>query len=269
MSALPRLVRVAIAALGLLLGCDDDLGRARYTWDAGSPPRPRADADEAGSDAQRDIQTDATTEIADGADAGRGGNGSEADGSDVRIDAHSDVIIDGPLTDSASERGSDWGDAGAVRASLSKASSSCWICAETSCPNEIIGCSAIAGTPDGGPDAGLSRSQLCVETLDCFLSTGCEELDTSTCYCGGVTNFPGACQIPSVADGVCKNTLERSLESIDPGVILSSMLSPQRGGGQAMLLTRCLRDNQCRTCFPSVDAGADAKSPVPSEISLR
>jgi len=267
MSALPRPVGAAIAAFGMLLGCDDDLGRAGYIWDAGSVPRPQGDADGAERDAQRDLPPDLPSDVADG--AGRGSNSSEDGGIDAPSDAHLDASIDGFPLDSAPESGGEWGDAGAVRASLSKVSSSCWTCAETSCPNEIIGCSTIAGTPDGGPDAGLSRSQLCVETLDCLLSTGCEELDTSTCYCGDVTNFPGACQIPSVANGVCKNTLERSLESADPATILSSMLSIHRGGGRAMVLTRCLRDNQCRTCFPFVDGGADAKSPVPGEQSLR
>ena len=51
-----------------------------------------------------------------------------------------------------------------------------------------------------------------------------------------------------------------------------NVLELQGHGGPVvlrMLLARCLRDNQCTACFPSVDAGADAISAVPREESTR
>jgi hypothetical protein len=126
----------------------------------------------------------------------------------------------------------------------------------------MMGCITIAGIRDGGLEAGLSRSQLCVETLQCLLATDCDAHDTSACYCGPkVASVPDLCSFAGTAEGVCKATLERSLESTDPKVILASMLSTDRAGGWAMLLTRCLRDNACMSCFLSADAGVDAKPP--------
>ena len=260
MPAISRFLRAGTVALGLLVGCDDELGRDRYVWDSNSPTRGTGDAarmsdgalDHDGEGAEvSDVSVDPGAREASNAD----GLLADAGASDVSLDVRVDGLID------SSESGTlDWGDGGAIRAVLLAESPSCLACAEASCPSEIVGCSTIPGKSDGGPEAGLSRSQLCAETLECVVSTGCEALDTSTCYCGDVVFIPGACEIPTVANGMCKSALERSLETTDPKALLSSLLSTDRAGGWAMLLSRCLRDNQCRTCFPSVDAGADVKS---------
>jgi len=267
MSAVPRFFRAGMVAFGLLVGCDDELGRDRYIWDSSVAGRATGDAARVGDGA-----LDRDRDGADMSDApmdARARETSNADSLPSNAGA-TDASLDGDAPIGSAEGGPlDWGDAGAVRAVLLAESPSCLACAEASCPSEIVGCSSIPGTPDGGPEAGLTRSQLCAETLECLVSTGCEALDTSTCYCGDVVHFPGACQIPTVANGACKSTLERSLETADPKTIVSSFLSTDRGGGWAMLLARCLRDNQCRTCFPSVDAGLDARLPLPSNESFR
>jgi hypothetical protein len=253
-----------MVAWGLLPACDDDLGRDRYLWDSGPVART--------TDAARtsDRAADDTVDVADAStmlDTDSQFDGPRADGgpADVRV---SDVSLDGRIDalNDASESGTlDWGDAGAVRNLLLAESPACLACAQATCPSEIVGCSTIAGIRDGGPEAGLSRSQLCVETLQCLLATDCEAQDTSTCYCGPkIASVPDLCSFPGTAEGVCKATLERSLESTDPKVILASMLSTDRAGGWAMLLTRCLRDNACMGCFPSADAGVDAKPPSPN-----
>jgi len=257
MSAISRLVRAGIVALGLLAGCNDDLGRDRYIWDA-SPGRLTSDAARGGDgkDAREGLGDDARRDdgIRDTSDADPDATdvtGADVGDGDTSIDANTDTSFD------STEGGrSDWGDAGAVHAVLLAASPSCLACAQTSCPGEIVGCSTVPGAPDGGS---VSRSQLCAETLQCLVSTGCEAIDTSTCYCGkAVVSVPDFCTVPGAADGVCKAKLERSLESRDPKTILASMLSTDLGGGWAMLLARCMRDNACRTCFPALDAGPDA-----------
>jgi hypothetical protein len=262
MSAIPRFVRAGMVAFGLLVGCDDELGHDRYVWDSNAAGR--------GSDAARlgDTSADHDGNVADArdasvdADAGEtSSDGFEGGASDASLDARVDASIDG-LIDAAESGPLDWGDAGALHAVLSLKSPACLACTQASCPSEIVGCSSVPGKPDGGPDAGLSRSQLCVETLQCLLATGCEAVDTSTCYCGPkVVPVPDLCTYPGTAEGVCKAPLERSLESTDPKVVLASMLSTDHGGGWAMLLTRCMRDNACASCFPAIDGGADAKLP--------
>jgi len=250
-----------MVAAALLVGCDDDLGRDRYVWDSSLPRRSPSDASQEARDGARADVSDAS---ADGAREANSADGDAADRSnpgDVMVDGRADTSID------SAESGNDgWGDAGALRAVLLAESPSCLACAQASCPGEIVGCSTIAGKPDGGSEAGLSRSQLCVETLQCLLASGCEEDDTSTCYCGPkIVSVPDLCSF-GAAEGVCKAPLERSLESVDPKVILSSMLSTDLGGGWAMLLSRCMRDNACVTCFPALDAGADAHLPVPHRV---
>jgi hypothetical protein len=56
--------------------------------------------------------------------------------------------------------------------------------------------------------------------------------------------------------------LERSLESTDPLAVLVSMSDATKGGGWAMNLVQCLRDNKCVACLPVPpdDGGSEAGS---------
>jgi hypothetical protein len=267
---------VGLTAVGLIAGCADDLGRERFVWDASAPSKLIADAsrtddarwDRAPSNADADPRGDEGTRDVIDANVDAREASVEAGIADASVDGSRDVSREASL-DAMESGAGDWGDAGAVRAVLLGASPSCLSCAQASCPSEIIGCSTLAGEPNGeadsGAEAGVARSQLCVETLQCLVSTACEERDTSTCYCGPNIKPPLLCETPGVAAGVCKSQLERSLESRDPNIILASMFSKELGGGWAMLLARCIRDNGCHSCFRDVDggtdSGTDAKSP--------
>jgi hypothetical protein len=270
---------VRLTAVGSIVGCADDLGRERFVWDASAPNKLTTDAsrtedarrDSAPSDADADRPGDGdgdTRDIVvanvDAREASVEAGVVEAGVADASVDGLRDVSRDAPL-DAVEGGAGDWGDAGAVRAVLLGASPSCLSCVEASCPSEITGCSTLAGESAGESDGGVARSQLCVETLRCLVSTGCEARDTSTCYCGPNIKPPLLCETPGVAAGVCKSQLERSLESRDPPVILASMFSKELGGGWAMLLARCIRDNGCHSCFRDVDggtdSGTDAKTP--------
>jgi hypothetical protein len=143
------------------------------------------------------------------------------------------------------------------------------------CPKYVTACATIAGEATDGPAEGTSKSELCVETLGCVLSSGCASCiapngscnpitKLGTCYyraAGDLTQtlFPVVCIAPSPEEaGPCRLALERSLESTSCPTLVASFGDSSKGGSWALLLTQCLIDNRCSTCFPAVDAGDDA-----------
>src|SRR5262249_59220990 len=126
------------------------------------------------------------------------------------------------------------------------------------------------------PGKGTPKADLCVETLECVLSTGCTNCDRQDircpcapitkfgqCYCllndPGVFAFPQACYDPTPdIEGPCKDKLDRSLETTHGSTVLASYGDPSKAGSWAMLLMQCLVDNKCQSCFSQPAAGSDA-----------
>ena len=263
---------MTMITVGLAGGCGDKLGHPAYTWDGGVAVRPPVDAS---ADQQTEAARDASLEASDasirdvvdaesdaGVEAGGDGDASVDGAANLReasVDGAeaSDAPFDVPEATPTGET---------LRATLRARSPSCLSCAEANCPSELVGCSNISGIPDAGPDAGATRSQLCVEMLACYLATGCEETDPSFCYCGTALRANNICLIPTTADGKCKAQVERSFEATDPNRVLAAISSADRdtGGGWALGLMQCIRDNDCDGCFPrSNDGGTDVRADRP------
>ena len=106
------------------------------------------------------------------------------------------------------------------------------------------GCSGLAGQlAAAGPAAGSDRSNLCVDTFQCILTTGCVENNTATaCYCG---TAEGLHCLVGQADGACKAAEEAGLETTDPSVVPLVYGSAELGAGRANLLAQCLSNFGC------------------------
>jgi hypothetical protein len=183
---------------------------------------------------------DAAIEAADASD---GMDGSAAtDASDARDVLVSDVVVSAAVP-------------------LASKSPNCLACAEASCGMYLHGCETIVGVASEGPARGTPEAELCVETLTCFLKTGCANYRVSNCYClvdGDTLQMASLCHPPAEDKvGACKATLERSLETTDSFQILSRTGDLSKGGGWASILLQCLNDNHCTSCFRSGDAGPE------------
>ncbi len=122
----------------------------------------------------------------------------------------------------------------------------CLECLNSRCQEPLKGgCESLVGSAAEGPATGVSKKQLCNETLGCVVSTKCGTSDLSTCYCGDV---PGtACVDEGVGNGRCKLALERSYEAVQPLDVPVRFHDATFAGGVAMNLLACAFEN-CDVC---------------------
>jgi hypothetical protein len=188
------------------------------------------------------------------------GSGGSAGGSSVP-DASGGAASDARAEQTPESASDDFGaEAGATIANLLGAQSmDCLACAQASCGQYITGCATLSGNAKEGPAAGERRAALCIETLACVLPTSCARLSMAACYCGFAHPDP---KFNCDLDSPCSRVLERSLETTDPLTVLATMSDSTKGGGWAMNLMQCLRDNQCVACMPAPpdDGGTEAGS---------
>jgi len=137
-----------------------------------------------------------------------------------------------------------------VASILLSVSPECLACAEASCENAIDNCAGIAGVAE----AGMARSQLCLDSLTCFLSNHCPVSDPVSCYCEHVVFQEPAPYC--LVKGPCQEVFERSMEATRTGAVVDAFTDDSKGGTQAIRLLTCLQDNRCRSCFPIVTDGA-------------
>ena len=121
-------------------------------------------------------------------------------------------------------------------------------------------CNTLTGTAAGGPAAGISKQQLCWETLNCIHRTNCHTNAAYECYCGTAIDYGTCNTTTSQASGVCKTEFERSLE-VPAGSAGSVALdritdAMNYAGGTAGVIatyedTRFLWQQSCRdVCIP-------------------
>jgi hypothetical protein len=193
-----------------------------------------------------------------GGSSGAAGSGGSIAGGDASTDrAAKDAGVDATAETSIDDFGAE---AGARVAELLGAQSpDCLACAQASCGNYVTGCATLSGTAKNGPAAGERKAALCIETLDCVIPNGCARLSTAACYCGNQHPDP---KFNCDLDSPCSRVLERSLESTDATDVLVAMSDATKGGGWAMSLMQCLRDNQCVACLPEPpdDGGTEGGS---------
>ncbi len=173
-------------------------------------------------------------------------------------DASRPPLVDGGALDAPSEGDEASDDApipGDPRPLLLGRSPDCLVCAEAYCSNVLESCSALGGVAKEGPAAGTPKSELCLETMTCFLSKGCSLDAPVQCYCGYESFSESFCVPP----GPCQDVFARSLETSDPRAILSAFADPSKAGNGFVSLLMCLRDNRCESCFAAAsDGGVEA-----------
>jgi hypothetical protein len=135
---------------------------------------------------------------------------------------------------------------------------SCYTCASdpinAGCLDQGVDCEDIAGTATGGPAAGTSLTQLCLQTLTCILQSGCETVGTAThpgtglaCYCGDVSF--DSCEL-SPGTGACRSIEETGFETTDPPTIVGNYFADtQYGAGMANSIALCMIQSCPTQCF--------------------
>jgi hypothetical protein len=138
---------------------------------------------------------------------------------------------------------------GATEGLLASTSASCLACArEKQCVVKGKGCEDMEGSADAGPASGKGRSQLCLDTLSCVLSTKCASVGAaSPCFCG--TALPGQCFGDAGPNGPCIKQEQAGMETNDTKNIAVGWLKGETGGARANYLVQCLINNHCNGCF--------------------
>jgi hypothetical protein len=90
-----------------------------------------------------------------------------------------------------------------------------------------------------------ARKELFWKTLDCVRDTGCATGLALDCYCGTVSS--AQCDAGN-GNGVCKSIIEASLETTNPTEIVNRFSNPTLGGGLALALIACDKNNCVSQC---------------------
>ncbi len=113
-------------------------------------------------------------------------------------------------------------------------------------------CGDVAGVAAKGAKAGTSRTNLCLDTLDCILSPTimCAADDVNICYCGSLGAVNGCATATSGADGKCFHQEVDGLEHLAtdaPSAVLPDYTTLSFGAGTANQLFVCGKSNGCDT----------------------
>jgi hypothetical protein len=139
----------------------------------------------------------------------------------------------------------------------------CYTClVNTGCLNDDVfpgdtshECSDVIGSAVKGPSTGSLRSDLCLQTISCVLSTSCASQDVSICYCGqlGAGNACSTSSVPSAANGLCASTEISSLEHLAtdaPSAVVPDFFNQNLGGGKANQIFACAASGgSCPQCL--------------------
>jgi hypothetical protein len=125
-------------------------------------------------------------------------------------------------------------------------SADCQQCLTTNCSDVVTGCDSLTDTALAGPAQGVSKAQLCNETLACVVASHCGTDDLSSCYCG--TAATDSCIDDGAANGPCKTAFERAFEAVMPLDVPVRFSDATFAGGAAMTLMQCASDN-CTGCL--------------------
>ena len=199
-----------------------------------------------GGDADGDDGFHMNSTLSEGGDAdAEGGPDGAADGGDGGNDAS-----DGG---DAGDGGGDASDGPTDTQSLIRAvgGSDCLACALTECIDTTsTNCEVVTGAAQG-----VTRTQLCLDTLRCTLTRGCmydvpnpdDPGAGLNCYCGDVTF--GTCST-TPDQGACQAEEQTGLESTDPTTVVDHWDDDALGGGMANIIADCLA-GYCETeCKP-------------------
>ena len=112
-------------------------------------------------------------------------------------------------------------------------------------------CDALKGKASEGPGAGVAKSELCREALDCMRRTSCHANAVVDCYCGKMTG--GECTTSIEAKGACRKELDRALE-MRPGALGGAaldLITELRVAGGVAGLTATAESTACASvCIP-------------------
>jgi hypothetical protein len=153
-----------------------------------------------------------------------------------------DTGVDAPV-----DTGSDTGGGVSTQSILSTKGAACLACAQT---NGCLppSCESLTGNAAAGPASGQPKAKLCLDTLQCVVSTKCAASGSGTpCFCG--TASGAACLGAGAANGPCLSQETAGLETTDPSAVATGFGDTTKGGGLANALVQCLNDSSCTTCF--------------------
>jgi hypothetical protein len=180
---------------------------------------------------------------------------AEEEGDSDFTDASSDV---NERRDVADENNEDEGDAGpqpdagvltaTANAILAAAGQACSSCAISSgCLPAGSICDNLAGSmAAGGPDAGESREQLCLDTLKCILSSECYEKGSAevACICGTALRSECIESGAVLGSGLqCVQQEQAGLETTDPSTEFLDEYDANLGAGVANTIVDCISKN--------------------------
>jgi len=127
-------------------------------------------------------------------------------------------------------------------------SAACLACDNASECVDFVDCGQLAGNGAAGtPGAGIPKINMCNEALDCVRDSGCAAGGNGIikCYCG--TANVADCQ-SGLANGACKNEIERGLETTLFSQISLRLKSPQYAAGIAMARVECEQSSCKAAC---------------------
>ena len=209
-----------------------------------------------------DVGTDTSLPEAGDADAGTSGDGGIVDDGCPGYDyapPDGGVLCDGSACDCS--YGNDSGACTLTEALLVHKSPLCYQCMVNSgCIDDAKygdtnqECGDLSGPVPGGCRVGTSKTEMCIETLDCILATDCvapimpdAAPRDSTCYCGGYP--PVTCMSLPATDlnGPCKQVIADGLGYLggDSKNILLNYTDTTRGAGMANQIFQCAISNNC------------------------
>jgi hypothetical protein len=113
-------------------------------------------------------------------------------------------------------------------------------------------CGDLTGVAAAGADTGVSRSDLCLQTIQCILGSGCAAVDVANCYCGslGPGNECTTSTDSAAPNGPCAATEVSALEHLStdlPIAVLQDYFDLQLGGARANQIFACAASS-CPTC---------------------
>ena len=108
-------------------------------------------------------------------------------------------------------------------------------------------CEDVPGAATGGDQVGVSNATLCLEKINCVMTTSCASTDVASCYCG---SFEGtACATQSQpADGRCAALEAEGVNHFpsDPASVVSPLLGNRNSAaGKGDAIFSCSVINGC------------------------
>jgi hypothetical protein len=127
-------------------------------------------------------------------------------------------------------------------------------------------CEDLTGDAVTGPSAGAWKPSLCVQTINCILTTRCANPSVVNCYCGAGDS--AACADAGSPKGACLVAENAGLETSDPVTALGpSFTSKNLAAGVANAIFVCAAANGCTSCLGPTSGAEGGEAEATPEAS--